>query len=184
MSSGTKTPTLFAWTASGVTLGLIVVAQFLPRGESPVLRTAGIATLLLSGVLVFWPFHLLAKHGAVGKRQPYMQATAVVACGLYAVIRHPQYLGYALLACGFALLSQHWISWLLAGTGITCFYVQAVYEEKDCLARLGESYAQYCRRVPRFNVILGLARLVWGGLRGASVGFVQIVAQTPNSAQK
>ena len=168
MSSRTKTPILFAWTASVVTLGLIVVAQFLPRGDnSPILRVTGVTALFLSAVFIFWPFHLLAKHGAVGRRQPYMQATAVVDRGLYAITRHPQYLGYGLLASGFALLSQHWVSWLLAVTGIACFYVQAVYEEKECLARLGKPYAQYCRRVPRFNVILGLARLVWGGWRGA-----------------
>ena len=161
-----KTPTLFAWIASVDTLGLIVTSQCLPRGNHPILRVAGVSALFLAAVLVFWPFHLLAKHGAVGRQQPYTQTTAVVDRGLYAVTRHPQYLGYALLACGFAMLSQHWVSWLLATTGIACFYLQAVHEEKSCLARLGKQYAQYCRRVPRFNVILGLARLAMGELRG------------------
>jgi protein-S-isoprenylcysteine O-methyltransferase Ste14 len=165
--SNNKTPALFAWIASVATLGVIVATQYLPRGNHPVLRVTGVAVLLLATVFVFWPFHLLAKHGAIGRKQPYTQTTTVVDRGLYAIIRHPQYLGYALLACGFALLSQHWVSCLLAAIGVTCFYVQAVHEERACLARLGRPYAQYCQRVPRFNAILGLARLVLGGSGGS-----------------
>ncbi|MBN2389077.1 MAG: isoprenylcysteine carboxylmethyltransferase family protein [Anaerolineae bacterium] len=158
-----KPPKLFAWLASVVTVSLIVVTQFLPRGGDPYLRGTGAFVLLLAGGFIFWPFYLLTKYGEIKDGQTYMQARIVVDRGLYAITRHPQYLGYVLLGCGFALLSQHSAAGLLVVIGTTFFYLQAVREERYCLAQLGESYEQYCWRVPRFNVALGIVRLLRGG---------------------
>jgi len=158
-------PKLFAWSASAVVISLIIVTQFLPQGDDPYLRGTGVFVLLLAGVFIFAPFYLLARHGRIKDGQTYMQARIVVDQGLYAITRHPQYLGYIFLACGFALLSQHWVTVLLAAVGSTCFYLQAVREEKYCRAQLGEPYEQYRRRVPRFNVVLGIMRLLRGGRR-------------------
>lgn len=157
-------PVLFAWLASAVTVVLIVATQFLPQGGDPILRGAGACLLLLAGVLIFWPLCLLTRHrGREG--QAHMQARCAVRRGPYAVARHPQYLGYTLLAWGFALLSGHWIAFLLAMAGSTLFYLQALREERYCLAQFGESYQQYRRRVPRYNAVLGIVRLLRGGGR-------------------
>ena len=155
-----KPPKLFAWLASVVTISLIIVTQFLARGDDPYLRGTGAFVLLLAGVFIFAPFYLLTKHGGTKDSQTYMQARIVVDRGLYAITRHPQYLGYMFLACGFALLSQHWVAVLLAVVGATFFYLQAVREERYCLAQLGEPYEQYLGRVPRFNLILGIIHLI------------------------
>ncbi len=157
-----KPPKLFAWLASAVTVSLIVVTQFLARGDDPYLRGAGVFVLLLAGVFIFGPFYLLAKHGGAKDDQTYMQARIVVDRGLHAITRHPQYLGYIFLACGFALLSQRMVAVLLAIVGATFFHLQAVREERYCLAQLGEPYEQYLRRVPRFNIVLGIMRLSRG----------------------
>ena len=153
-------PILYAWLASVVTISLIIVTQFLARGDDPYLRGAGVFVLLLAGVFIFAPFYLLTKHGGTKDGQTYMQARTVVDRGLYAITRHPQYLGYMFLACGFALLSQHWVAVLLAVVGATLFCLQAVREERYCLAQLGEPYEQYLGRVPRFNFILGIIHLL------------------------
>jgi protein-S-isoprenylcysteine O-methyltransferase Ste14 len=158
-----KPPKLYAWLASVVTVSLIVFTQFIPRGDNPVLRGAGVFVLLLAGVFIFCPFYLLAKYGGAKDGQAYMEANSVVDRGLYAITRHPQYLGYIFLACGFTLLSQHWIAVLLAVAGATFFCLQAVREERTCLAQFGEPYDQYLQRVPRFNIVLGMIRLLRGG---------------------
>lgn len=152
-------PKLFAWLASVVTISLIIVTQFLARGGDPYLRGVGVFVLLLAGVFIFAPFYLLKKHGGIKDGQTYTHARIIVDRGLYAITRHPQYLGYIFLACGFALLSQHWVAVLLAVIVVTLFYLQAVREERYCLAQLGEPYEQYLRRVPRFNIVLGIMRL-------------------------
>ena len=153
-------PKLFAWLAAAVVISLIIVTQFLPQGDDPYLRGMGVFVLLLAGVFIFGPFHLLAQHGGTKDSKTYMEARIVVEQGLYAITRHPQYLGYIFLACGFALLSQHWVAVVLAFAGATFFYLQAVREERYCLAQFGEPYEQYLRRVPRFNFILGIVRLL------------------------
>ena len=160
-----KPPKLFAWLASLVTISLILTAQFLARGDNPYLRGVGVFLLVLAGVFIFTPFFLLVKNGRIKDGKTYMQTRVVVDQGLYSIARHPQYLGYIFLACGFALLSQHWVVVLLAAVGVMFFYYQAVREERYCLAQLGEPYERYLRRVPRFNLVLGIMRL----LRASSV---------------
>lgn len=155
-------PALFAWLASAVTVALIVLTQFLPHGGGRVLRIAGVCLLLPAGILIFWSLYLLARHGG-RDGQALVRTHCVVRRGPYAVTRHPQYLGYTLLAWGFALLSGHWVAFLLAVAGAALFYLQALREERYCLARFGESYEQYRRRVPRYNALLGIARLLRGG---------------------
>lgn len=157
-----QTPRLFVWLASAVTVALIVAIQFLPRGGNPYLRGTGVFVLLLAGIFIFVPFYLLTKHGGTKGEQTYMQSRKVVDQGMYAITRHPQYLGYILLAGGFALLSQHWVAVLLAVAGITFFYLQAMLEERYCLAQCGEAYSLYLRRVPRFNIVLGILRFLQG----------------------
>ncbi len=89
-----KPPRLFIWFASLVTISLILVSQFLAQGDDPYLRGTGVFVLLLAGVFIFAPFYLLTRHGRTKDDQTYMQARIVVDRGLYAIIRHPQYLGY------------------------------------------------------------------------------------------
>jgi protein-S-isoprenylcysteine O-methyltransferase Ste14 len=157
-----KPPKLFIWIASVVTVSLIIATQFLPRGGNPYLRGTGVFVLLMGGVFIFSPFYLLTRHGGTKGERSYMQAGKVVDQGLYAIARHPQYLGYILLGSGFALLSQHWAAVLLAVIGATFFYLQAIWEERYCLAQYGEPYAQYLQRVPRFNIIFGILRILQG----------------------
>jgi len=157
-----KPPKLLTWLAAVVTVALVIAAQFLPRGDNPVLRGTGVVMLLVAGVFIFAPFLLLTRHGGTKNEQTYMQTRKVVDQGLYAITRHPQYLGYMFLGCGFALLSQHWAAVLLAIVGNLLFYLQAVLEERYCLTQFGEPYAQYLRRVPRFNILLGILRILQG----------------------
>jgi protein-S-isoprenylcysteine O-methyltransferase Ste14 len=158
-----KRPKLSAYPASLATIGTVVVTQFLARGDNACLRGAGVFLLALAAVFIFTPFVLLGRYGRTDDGKTYMQTRVVVNQGLYAITRHPQYLGYIFLACGFAALSQHWVAALLAVVGAILFYLQAVREERYCLAQLGEPYRQYLRRVPRFNIVLGIMRLARGG---------------------
>jgi protein-S-isoprenylcysteine O-methyltransferase Ste14 len=161
-----KLPRLVAWIAALATVGTIVLAEFLPRGDNAFVRGAGVCLLALAAALIFAPFFLLRKHGRIEDGGSYMQTRTVVDRGLYSIVRHPQYLGYMLLASGFAFLSQHWLVMVLAAAGIAAFYCQAVEEERTCRARLGAAYAQYMQRVPRFNLVLGAFRVLSRAMQG------------------
>lgn len=153
-------PSIVAWLASLAAIAVIAATLVLPRGDNRYLPGAGAFLLVLGAVFAFAPFFLLRKHKRPGDGKSYMQTEDVVDRGLYAITRHPQYLGYMMLACGFAFLSQHWAALVLAAAAVALFYYQAVKEERYCLGRLGVPYEPYLRRVPRFNVILGIARLL------------------------
>jgi len=156
-------PKVFAWLASLLTLSVIVAEQFLPRGEHPLSRILGVLMLVPAAIFIFIPFYQLAKHGKKNRGDHYMQTKQVFNQGLYALIRHPQYLGYSLLAVGFALISQHWGACFLAALSFTCFYIQAIREESYCKEKFGMPYVQYQQKVPRFNFLVRL----WWVLRGS-----------------
>ena len=157
-----QVPSIFAWLGSVVSVALIIITHFLPCLGNPYLRGTGVFMLLLSGVFIFTPFYLLAKFGGTKDQKTYMQSGEVVDRGLYAITRHPQYLGYSLLGGGFALLSQHWAAVLLAGLGFLFFYLQAVKREL-LLTQSGSLMCSNLKRVPRFNILLGILRYLRGG---------------------
>jgi protein-S-isoprenylcysteine O-methyltransferase Ste14 len=100
-----------------------------------------------------------------------MDTTVVVDKGLYAIVRHPQYVGYILLFFGFVLLSQSGVTLVLAALGIFAMVTLAMQEERDCLEHFGGSYAAYRQRVPPFNFLLGVIqylRRTFDGKEGLS----------------
>jgi protein-S-isoprenylcysteine O-methyltransferase Ste14 len=141
--------------AAGAFVALLVVDHFVPRGTNRVLHLFGTVALLLSPLFMFLPFYLLKRHGAPGDGARFFQTTRVVDRGIYAIVRHPQYLGYILLVLGFALHSQHYLTATIAGTAILLFYLQSIHEEQFCTKKLGDEYVAYMKRVPRFNVLSG-----------------------------
>ena len=157
---------LTGWATIVLFAALSIADWQLPDGDLLWLRFAGVFGLALAVVFIFLPFVHLKKYGESGNRKNYMETTVVADRGLYAIVRHPQYLGYVLLFAGFALLSQHWVTYLIAAGGIAVLYIQAVAEEHFCQEKFGVAYERYMARVPRFNLILGLWRIIKrGGLQ-------------------
>ena len=74
-----------------------------------------------------------------------------VADGPYSLCRHPLYLGSLLLAIATGLFLKS-IVFAFALALLTVVYMQGTVrvEEETLTARLGEPYAEYCRRVNRY----------------------------------
>ena len=139
-------------------LALIVSDRFVERGTNPVLRVLGVLSLILAPVFFLPPFVLLQRHGHVEDGRPFYDTEVVVDRSLYAVVRHPQYLGYIFLTMGFVLLSQNVVTLSFGVVAIVLFYVYTLREEEFCVRYLGSAYEDYCKRVPRFNVMIGMIR--------------------------
>lgn len=122
----------------------------------------GLACLVLAVMFALPPFFHLRRFGEPIDGDAYFATTRVVDRGAYAVVRHPQYVGYSLLVFGFACLNPHRISFVLAVGASAFFYMQAIAEERYCAVHLGPDYDDYIKRVPRFNFLLGLCRLAAG----------------------
>jgi len=155
-----KPPQACAWIAGLSTLAMFVLDRALEPGENLLLHGFGVGFLVVGGLLPFLPMFTMRRYGQAEGDTNYMHVSSVVDRGLFALVRHPQYLGYMLVNLGLVLLSQRWPVIALGGVAIVFFYVQAVAEERDLDRKFDESYREYRSRVPRFNLLLGLARYV------------------------
>lgn len=138
---------------------LVLVAQnFLPGLEIIPVKITGLVLLLFAVIFFFIPFFQLKQKGAPQAGDTYMESTKVVSSGIYAIVRHPQYLGYILLTLGFSLLNMHWLTFIFTISAITFYYRQIITEEEYLHEKFGEDYAAYCKKTPRLNVISGVIR--------------------------
>jgi len=78
-----------------------------------------------------------------------LHSEAVVADGPYRYLRNPLYLGGILIALGFGLLASRTGFIVIAG-GLTIYFLRLIgLEEANLQREQGESYREFCRRVPR-----------------------------------
>lgn len=139
----------------------IVIGIYLVSGVSQidVLAYAGVGLYAFSG-LVFGglPVFEFRRKGGVKKGESYIHTTQVVDTGIYSVVRHPQYVTFMLWAVAGMLLFQHWIIVLLGIPIFPLTYVDLIKADNDAVAKFGDDYRAYMKRVPRANFLLGIIR--------------------------
>jgi protein-S-isoprenylcysteine O-methyltransferase Ste14 len=144
------------WFGAIAFVGLLAGTQVVPTTPSAGMRAVAVATLAVAAVFIFLPFWQLPRHGAARPGAAYMETRTVAWYGLYAIVRHPQYLGYVLLGWGLAASAPAWLTMLAALLVTLGFRRQAKDEERYCLDRFGKEYEVYMLAVPRFDPIRGL----------------------------
>ncbi|KZC18939.1 MULTISPECIES: methyltransferase family protein [Rhodanobacter] len=70
--------------------------------------------------------------------------------GIYARIRHPQYVGFFMIMTGFLLQWPTLLTLAMYPVLIWVYARLSIAEERDSLKRFGEAYASYMTEVPRF----------------------------------
>jgi hypothetical protein len=70
--------------------------------------------------------------------------------GLYALIRHPQYLALAVAGLGLAILWPRFLTLVLLALMLFVYYLLARDEERRMLARFGDDYRAYLERTGMF----------------------------------
>ncbi|NHJ03346.1 MAG: isoprenylcysteine carboxylmethyltransferase family protein [Candidatus Heimdallarchaeota archaeon] len=118
---------------------------------------------------VFWglgaifgviPIIQFKMQGGVKKGESYIKTTKVVSTGLYAIVRHPQYLAGIIISIALAFISQYWIVDVLVIPTIICTYIDTFNEDKRIIMKFGEEYKEYMRKVPRLEPISGTLRWI------------------------
>ena len=74
----------------------------------------------------------------------------VAATGIYAYLRHPQYVGFGLIMLGFLVQWPTFITLIMFPILVTMYVRLARREEKDAQAEFGDGYARYADRTPAF----------------------------------
>lgn len=103
---------------------------------------------LLSNVFIFGGFVLLASAWKVlyAAQREHRLATT----GLYARMRHPQYVGFVLIMFGFLLQWPTLLTLAMFPVLVFMYGYLARKEEADMELQFGEAYRQYAARTPRF----------------------------------
>jgi len=72
----------------------------------------------------------------------------LVTTGLYAYVRHPQYIGFLLITLGMNVMWLTIITFAIWPILAVVYYKLAKTEEKDAEAEFGEKFLEYKQRVP------------------------------------
>jgi protein-S-isoprenylcysteine O-methyltransferase Ste14 len=141
-------------------VGQIILSFVLYKDDGiSAVRITGWIILWISAVFGWLPIHTLKKWGKPGGRG-YVRTTVLVDRGVYAIVRHPQYLAGILMGLALPLIAQHWIVAMLGAIVIFIDYMDTFAEEKDNVKKFGEKYERYRESVPRVNFFVGLIRLL------------------------
>jgi len=147
-----------SWIASFLTVTVIVLQNYFRVEAILFLKIIGVVILLSTIPLVFLPMFSLRRYGQIDEGRNYMHTSITVDHGLFAVVRHPQYLGYILLNIGFMLISRHVLIVFLGALAIALIYAEALHEERTLMDKFPEKYRHYVQQVPRFNILVGVFR--------------------------
>ena len=90
------------------------------------------------------------------------KARRLATAGVYARLRHPQYLGFILIMLGFLLQWPTLLTALMFPTLVFMYVRLAVSEEREAEQEFGQAWRDYAARTPRFIPRVG------GGQRPAT----------------
>ncbi len=150
------------FTAAGVMLVLTWLLYFflLHNPFFKWLVYAGWAILIAGLIFIFLPMFVLRRKGRVAADKSFIHTKNIVDSGIYAVVRHPLYLGWLLMYFAVIFFSQHWLVIILAAVGIMFMYLICRDEYKDMIAKFGSDYDDYIKSVPSINIFAGVIRLL------------------------
>jgi protein-S-isoprenylcysteine O-methyltransferase Ste14 len=162
------TPTSYSWKRDPLFwaysvlmfLPIIMVFVFYNYYMLDFLVYAGWVLLMFSVIIIFLAGGEFRKKGGAPKGKSIVRTTVLVDSGVYAVVRHPQYLGFILFVLALVLMSQHWLSVFSGVVGSALFYRDVLREEQMSVKKFGDDYKRYMQKVPRMNFVAGVIRLL------------------------
>jgi protein-S-isoprenylcysteine O-methyltransferase Ste14 len=122
--------------------------------------------MAVSAVFGWLPIFAFRKKGGVLKGRSYIQTTVLVDSGIYAVVRHPQFLAGILLSLALILITQHWLIGTIGVVAVVLNYFIALKADQELIEKFGDGYKRYMDKVPRINFLVGIIRWVRHSKRG------------------
>ena len=151
---------------SMIVLTVVMVSQIVlsfllynPEGIQT-LRMVGWIVLFVSAIFGWLPIFTFREKGKVPKGKSFVHTTVLVDTGIYAVVRHPQFLAGILLCLSLILIVQHWMITVLGIVGMIIFYQSILDGDKSGIEKFGDDYKNYMQKVPRMNFLVGILRLL------------------------
>ena len=147
-----------SWAATVLVIAQIVFLFAFGAGDIAWLRYFGFVLWALAAVFGWLPIYQFRKTGGVTAGDSYMETTRLVDTGLYAIVRHPQFVAWPLMAVAVSLVSQHLL--IIVMGAIACALASVDFRRVDArnVAKFGDEYLRYMERVPGWNFVLGTWR--------------------------
>jgi protein-S-isoprenylcysteine O-methyltransferase Ste14 len=145
-SGSDRAPLVANLAAVGLYLPSLLVFSGSPAGSTALLLASSGSLLAVAGAAL-----VLRSRAELGPAWSFVpkadQGTGLVTTGPYRLVRHPIYLGLALLAMGEALAFGSWPALLIVLSGIVPTFAWRARAEEKLLSRtFGEPYAVYRQR--------------------------------------
>jgi len=143
-----------------VLYGLLIIffVLFYNSAHLEVLLYLGWGILIIGIVFLFVASRSRRKVRA--SREKGENKGALVETGMYAFVRHPEFLGHMLIFVALVLIAQYWVSILVGVTLVVLLYLAMLDEERGNVEKFGAAYTDYMPRVPRINLITGIIRFL------------------------
>jgi protein-S-isoprenylcysteine O-methyltransferase Ste14 len=122
----------------------------------------GWLVFMVSGVFGWLPIFTFKKRGGVPDKKSYIYTTVLVDSGIYAVVRHPQYLAGVWMSLALVLITQYWLSAILFIPVAAGFYWDSMRADRNFVEKFGSEYEEYMEIVSGMNPLKGILRKVSG----------------------
>lgn len=151
-----------AFAVAGATLILcwLLFVLFYHNPASQALFAVGNVVAGAGVLLIVLAMRTLRKQGQPEPDRDFTATTQVVKRGLYAIVRHPLYLGWLLAYPAAMLVSQHWSVVVLGAVGMASIVTITRQADRDLVAKFGPEYERYVEQVPGLNILLGIVRRI------------------------
>ena len=138
-------------------VALAVVALSLPFSPRPseawswVAWEAFCVGVSMTGLAVRAMVIGVKPRGTSGRNRKVQNAARVNTTGIYSVVRHPLYLGNALMWAGVAIFPRTWAAAIFAAAFFWVFYERVMIAEEEFLrGKFGAEYERWAERTPAF----------------------------------
>ncbi len=121
-------------------------------------NSANLTALSYTGWIIFACGLAVLVSSSQTRRRSYKMGEAFTQSGLYAYVRHPEFLGHMLIIASLIFMAQHPISIAMGSVLLSLLCIEIVEEEKRNIEKFGDAYEDYMRRVPRINLLAGIIK--------------------------
>jgi len=129
----------------------LIIFNVLEPNNIEVLQYIGWIFWIVGMTLIILPYYYLF----------YRKVKVLIDSGIYAIVRHPLYLGWILaIFVATIFLYQHWLFVIIGIPGIASVYLISRQEDQSNIERFGDDYKRYMQKVPRMNFLAGVIRLI------------------------
>jgi len=123
-------------------------------------NSADLVELLYAGWIIMAFGIVFLLWSSKSRKKGHEEGIGLVERGMYAFVRHPEFLGHILIISALVIISQHWINFIVGVILIVLLCLAMIEEEKRNMEKFGNAYMDYMKRVPRINLIAGIIRQI------------------------